>query len=42
MAPNAKIIVASAGVNPEEWSPDKSIKREPFLLTYATFFKLGS
>lgn len=39
MAPNAKVVVASAGIDPDSWSPDSSIKRDPSALILATTYK---
>ncbi len=39
MAPDANIVLASAGVNPDEWQPDPGIERNPFELTHATVYK---
>lgn len=36
MAPKANVVVASAGVNPEEWLPDDNLERNPNELVLAT------
>ncbi|MFH1052523.1 MAG: glycosyltransferase family 4 protein [bacterium] len=38
LAPDANVVVASAGVNPEEWKPDDSIERNPYEIVLATTY----
>jgi glycosyltransferase involved in cell wall biosynthesis len=38
LAPEANVVVASAGVNPDEWTPDPAIKRNPSEIAIATTF----
>ncbi len=38
MASKANVVVASAGIDPDSWSPDTSIKREPSALILATTY----
>ncbi|MFC2130344.1 glycosyltransferase family 4 protein [Bacteroidota bacterium] len=38
LSPNANVVVASAGVNPEEWQPDDSVSRNPHELILATTY----
>ncbi len=37
-APKANVLVASAGVNPDEWLPDGSIERNPYEIILATTY----
>ncbi|MFN8361271.1 MAG: glycosyltransferase family 4 protein [Candidatus Kapaibacterium sp.] len=39
LAPTANLIVASPGVDPEDWKPDESIARNPKELVIATTYK---
>ena len=39
LSPNAKIVIASAGVNSEEWKPDRKVIRDPFQLILATSYR---
>jgi len=38
LAPNANVVVASAGVNPEEWKPDETIARNSKEIILATTY----
>ena len=38
LAPSANAVVASAGVNPEEWKPDDSIEKNPMEIILATTY----
>jgi glycosyltransferase involved in cell wall biosynthesis len=38
LSPDSNVVVASAGVVPEEWKPDNNIKRDPNELILATAF----
>ncbi|MBM2814479.1 MAG: hypothetical protein HW421_1241 [Ignavibacteria bacterium] len=39
MAPNAKIVIASAGVDTEDWKPKDYIRRNPYELVLAAYYK---
>ncbi|MCK5742954.1 MAG: glycosyltransferase [Chlorobi bacterium] len=38
LAPDANVIVAGAGVNPDEWSPYDTVERNPYELVLATTY----
>lgn len=38
LSPEANVVVASAGVNAEEWKPDMDIERNPYEMVLATIF----
>ncbi len=39
MSPGARVVVASAGIEPGNWQPDPAIERDPNLMILATVYK---